>query len=64
VATTKLGPTWLRNNAGQLHDTLVAWGQAGVPGFAEMLRDGHADGIRNDIACLRANRPALEALRQ
>jgi hypothetical protein len=44
-----------------LHDTLVAWGQAGVPGFAEMLRDGHADGIRNDIAYLRANRPALEA---
>jgi aminoglycoside phosphotransferase (APT) family kinase protein len=45
-----------------LHDTLVAWGQAGVPGFAEMLRDGHADRIRNDIAYLRANRPALEAL--
>jgi hypothetical protein len=32
-----------------LHDTLVAWGQAGVRGFAEMLRDGDADGIRNDI---------------
>jgi hypothetical protein len=47
-----------------LHDTLVAWGQAGVPGFAEMLRDGHADGIRNDIAYLRANRAALEALGQ
>ncbi len=44
-----------------LHDTLVAWGQAGVPGFAEMLRDGHANGIRNDIAYLCANRPALEA---
>jgi hypothetical protein len=44
-----------------LHDTLVAWGQAGVPGFAEMLRDGHADGIRNDIAYLRTNRAALEA---
>jgi len=43
-----------------LHDTLVEWGQAGVPGFAEMLRDGHADGIRNDIAYLRANRAALE----
>jgi hypothetical protein len=45
-----------------LHDTLVAWGQAGVRGFAEMLRDGHADGIRNDIAYLRANRPELQAL--
>ncbi|MEO7912188.1 MAG: phosphotransferase [Roseiflexaceae bacterium] len=44
-----------------LHDTLVAWGQAGVPGFAEMLRDGHAEGIRNDIVYLRAIRPALEA---
>jgi hypothetical protein len=43
-----------------LHDTLVVWGQAGVPGFAEMLRDGHADGIRNDIAYLRANWAALE----
>jgi hypothetical protein len=43
-----------------LHDTLVAWGQAGVQGFAAMLRDGHADGIRNDIAYLRLNRPALD----
>ena len=43
-----------------LHDTLVVWGQAGVPGFAAMLHDGHADGIRNDIAYLRANRAALE----
>jgi Ser/Thr protein kinase RdoA (MazF antagonist) len=43
-----------------LLDTLVAWGQAGVPGFAAMLRDGHADGIRNDIAYLRHNRSALE----
>ena len=47
-----------------LHDTLVAWGQAGVPGFAEMLRDGHADGIRGDIAYLRDNRSVLEALSQ
>jgi hypothetical protein len=45
-----------------LHDTLVEWGQIGVPGFAEMLRDGHADGIRNDIAYLRDQRAALEAL--
>jgi hypothetical protein len=44
-----------------LHDTLVAWGRAGVPGFAEMLRDSHADGIRNDMAYLRANRAAFEA---
>jgi len=44
-----------------LHDTLVEWGQAGVQGFAAMLRDGHADGIRNDIAYLRANRATLEA---
>ena len=44
-----------------LHDTLVAWGQAGVPAFAAMLRDGHADGIRGDIAYLRHNRSALEA---
>jgi hypothetical protein len=44
-----------------LYDTLVAWGQAGVPGFVEMLRDGHANGIRNDIAYLRANWTALEA---
>jgi hypothetical protein len=43
-----------------LHDTLVQWGQAGVPGFAEMLRGGHADGIRDDIAYLRASRVALE----
>lgn len=43
-----------------LHDTLVEWGQACVPGFAEMLRDGHADGIRGDIAYLRASRAALE----
>ena len=43
-----------------LHDTLVVWGQAGVPGFAEMLRDGHADGIRNDIEYLRTNRAVLE----
>jgi hypothetical protein len=43
-----------------LLDTLVAWGQAGVPAFAAMLRDGHADGIRNDIAYLRHNRSALE----
>lgn len=45
-----------------LHDTLVEWGRAGVPGFAEMLRDGHADGIRADIAYLRASRTVLEAL--
>jgi hypothetical protein len=44
-----------------LHDTLVAWGRSGVPGFAEMLRAGHADGIRDDIAYLRASRAALEA---
>jgi hypothetical protein len=43
-----------------LHDTLVAWGQAGVPGFAAMLHDGHADSIRNDMAYLRLNRSALE----
>jgi hypothetical protein len=43
-----------------LHDTLVEWGQAGVSGFAEMLRDGHADGIRADMAYLSASRPALE----
>jgi hypothetical protein len=45
-----------------LHDTLVEWGQAGAQGFAEMLRDGHADGIRADIAYLRASRVALEEL--
>ena len=44
-----------------LLDTLVAWGQAGLPGFAAMLREGHADGIRSDIAYLRHNRSALEA---
>jgi Ser/Thr protein kinase RdoA (MazF antagonist) len=44
-----------------LLDTLVAWGQAGLPGFVAMLRDGHADGIRKDIAYLRHNRSALEA---
>jgi hypothetical protein len=44
-----------------LHDTLVAWGQAGAPAFAAMLRDGHADGIRDDIAYLRRNRALLEA---
>jgi hypothetical protein len=43
-----------------LHETLVEWGRAGLPGFAEMLRDGHADGIRGDIAYLRASRVALE----
>jgi hypothetical protein len=44
-----------------LYDTLVGWGRAGVPGFAAMLRDGHADGIRADIAYLREQRAALAA---
>jgi Ser/Thr protein kinase RdoA (MazF antagonist) len=42
-------------------DTLVAGGRAGVAGFAAMLRDGHAEGIRADIAYLREHRAALEA---
>jgi hypothetical protein len=32
-----------------------------TPAVHALLRDGHADGIRNDIAYLRANRAALEA---
>jgi aminoglycoside phosphotransferase (APT) family kinase protein len=45
-----------------LLDTLEQWGQAGVPGFAAMLRDGHADGIRSDIAELRQHHGLLAAL--
>jgi Ser/Thr protein kinase RdoA (MazF antagonist) len=45
-----------------LLDTLVEWGRAGVPGFTQMLRNGHADGIRAEIAYLRASRATLEAL--
>jgi hypothetical protein len=44
-----------------LYNTLVAWGHAGAPAFAVMLREGHADGIRDDMAYLRHNRSALEA---
>jgi hypothetical protein len=45
-----------------LLDTLEQWGHAGVPGFAAMLRDGHADGIRSDIAELRQYRTQLATL--
>lgn len=33
-----------------MRDTLVTWGEAGLPGFKEMLRDGHREIIEADIA--------------
>lgn len=43
-----------------LYDTLAFWGEAGVPGFVEMWRSGHGDGIRRDLAYLREHRAFLE----
>ncbi len=45
-----------------LYDTVAVWGRAGVPGFAELWRDGHGDGILNDLAYLQHHREELEAL--
>lgn len=42
-----------------LYDTLETWGKAGVPGFAEMWRDGHGNGILRDIEYLRRHREML-----
>lgn len=44
-----------------LYDTVMTWGRAGVPGFVELLRDGHAEGPLSDLAYLRRHRAALEA---
>lgn len=41
-------------------ETLRTWGEAGVPGFAEMWRTGHADGPRRDLDHLERIGPALE----
>jgi len=39
-----------------LYDTLAAWGEAGEPGFAEMWRDGHGDGVLADLTWLCRHR--------
>ena len=39
-----------------LYDTLASWGPAGVPGFAEMWRDGHGEIIQRDMTYLERHR--------
>ena len=43
------------------YDTVRVWGQAGIPGFAEMWATGHADAPMRDLAFVRANRKTLAA---
>lgn len=43
-----------------LYDTLESWGRAGVPGFAEMWRDGHGDMVRRDMAYLKRHRSEFQ----
>ena len=43
-----------------MHDTVRIWGQAGVPGFAEMWASGHADAPLKDAEFLRRVRSTLE----
>lgn len=43
------------------YDTLRVWGLAGVPGFAEMWRTGHAEAKLRDIAALDRDWDALAA---
>jgi Ser/Thr protein kinase RdoA (MazF antagonist) len=43
-----------------MFDTVRLWGQAGVPGFAEMWATGHAHEPLKDREFLRANRATLE----
>jgi Ser/Thr protein kinase RdoA (MazF antagonist) len=44
-----------------MHDTVRIWGEAGVPGFAEMWRSGHAATPLRDRAFLREHRAQFEA---
>lgn len=39
--------------------TQRAWGEAGVPGFAEMLRDGHDIGVERDLGYLARHREEI-----
>ena len=43
-----------------LYDTVVAWGKAGVPGFATLWRERHTEGVLRDQAYLRRYRTELE----
>jgi hypothetical protein len=43
------------------YDTLRVWGTAGIPGFAEMWRDGHAEAKLRDMAALDRGWRALTA---
>jgi hypothetical protein len=45
-----------------LRNTLVTWGEAGVPGFAEMLRDGHRELVEADIAFFDGIRDEIAGL--
>ena len=42
-------------------DTVRVWGEAGIPGFAEMWLTGHAKAPLRDLAFLQANRKPLAA---
>lgn len=44
-----------------LCDTLVTWGETGMPGFAQMLADGHREIIDRDIVYLAQHAPAIES---
>ncbi len=44
-----------------LYDTVKTWGQAGVPGFVEMWRDGHGDMIERDMGYMERHRWDLRA---
>jgi aminoglycoside phosphotransferase (APT) family kinase protein len=44
-----------------MYDTVRMWGEAGVPGFAEMWKTGHANAPLLDKAFIAANRKALSA---
>jgi hypothetical protein len=43
-----------------MRDTLITWGEAGVPGFAEMLQGDHREGIERDIAYFDRARGEME----
>lgn len=43
-----------------LYDTLATWGPGGVPGFAELWRDGHGDIIQSDMTYLHHYRSELD----
>jgi hypothetical protein len=44
-----------------MFDTVRTWGEAGVPGFSEMLQTGHAEMPLRDRAFVRSRRRAFEA---